>query len=240
MDTHPLTPPQETNPTPSFGTQEDEDIDFHKRWLRCRGIKIDTLISEHNRVTIPIEEDIQLLIRLKELVEALPEPASIDQVVEDFTKQLKEAAEVSKRKSAIAAFKYYMPPLPEDVYPDFHSFLRSRSSNSTDAMIYGVFPYLIDQINAAKAPIRGTTEDRLMSSEKADNHKDSPTASESIDPPMLKRSKKAFRVEKLRKRERTEPSIRKHAQSRKGNFQDYFPTHVRRSPRLRKRQAAGG
>lgn len=170
MDPHPLTFPQETYSTTSSGMQEDEDIDFHKKWLRRRGIKIDSLISEHNRVTIPIEEDIRVLVRLKELVEALPEPASIDQVVEDFTKQLKEEAEASNRKSAVAASKHYMLPLPDGVYPDFHSFLRSRTSNSTDAMIYGVFPCLVDQITAAKAPLRGRTEDRLISGEQVNNH----------------------------------------------------------------------
>src|SRR4051812_26895657 len=99
MDNHPLTPPIESYLATNTETQEDEDLDILKRWLRCRGIDIDLLVNKHNRVTIPIKEDIQVLLCLKELVEGLPESASIDQAVADFSKQLKEEAEASKRKS---------------------------------------------------------------------------------------------------------------------------------------------
>jgi hypothetical protein len=107
MNVQPLTPPQETFAYPRCGTQGNEDIDFLKKWLLCRCIQVYALLQEHNRVTVPIEEDIRFLGRLKELVEGLPENASVEQVVADYVQRLRKDAEELKRKARSAAFKLY-------------------------------------------------------------------------------------------------------------------------------------
>lgn len=151
MEHHPLTPPREHDTHAASETQADEDTNFLQKWFQCRSIDIDTILNDHNRTTIPIEENIIFMNRLKDALDASSTFNSTDEKIDYFLRSFKEEAELLKRKASDATLKYYMMDMPAIVRPSFLGFLRSRSKNSANSMICRVIPSLFDRIHNLEA-----------------------------------------------------------------------------------------
>ncbi|KAH0836130.1 hypothetical protein FOPE_04463 [Fonsecaea pedrosoi] len=231
MENRPLTPPQE-----SFGaeSQPDEDIDYHEKWLRSRGIDIDAFMTKHNRLTIPIEEDIQVLIRFRQLLTDLGESLSPNEATQRFAKELQEEAEAAKKSAWTATYKYYMTELPINIHCTFLSFLRSRSSNSSDGMVHEVIPYLIDQMNASKTPLVAPSENGQMSQECTDNAETPTSAHKSVRPSGPKSRRSSYQPKRPENKTRVESSVKKSSPSRRRKSVNHGSEPVRRSSRLQK------
>jgi hypothetical protein len=226
MECLPLTPPQDAPIMTDKVEAEDEDVHMLKRWLRSRGINIAALIKEHNRVTIPVEEDITVLLRLKEILQGLPNSAPIGQAVALFFAQLSERVQTLEAEATAAGFNYYMS-FPDEQLQGVHSFLRSRSVISTHILASTIIPSLLERVDAAEAQTRHRGQDSLAQTSK---HQAMPQGDNRFK--ILKRTPQKRQTEvKSGRRSRTGSTIRS---PKKQQVVDM--SSLRRSSRLRQKQ----
>lgn len=99
MVSHRLTPPQESYIGATAGAQEDDDLDLLRKWFLGRGINIEEVLNNHNRVQQAIEEDAIFLNRAKNVIDNLP-ASEINEALDRFLKEFKEEAEQAQAASA--------------------------------------------------------------------------------------------------------------------------------------------
>lgn len=239
MDPRTITPPRD-EPIIGPDTQYIPDADTRiTGWFESKGINIDGIIREHNRVSIPIEEDAIFMRSLKDQFPSPLHPAAISPTINKFLQRFKDQREEADRKARETILKVYMMKLPVDLYGDFHSFLRSRSANSTSALIYDLLPHLKSQTDPPRAVDREEEEegveeegrDRAKVRERSVN--DDEVQSTSLKPPDRK-----SKGRQPLKRGRQDDGLRRSAVTKKkapSSKSRNFPSEgARRSARLQK------
>lgn len=187
---------------------------------RCPGLDIPQFLSTHNRVTIPIEEDFQLLRRLKRTLEEAPDDDAhtvMMGVIADVHAQRTE----SDKKCDRSRYEHLIgtPFNREPLLGKWWALLRSMNLLSINDSIIELFPHLFKELKAKQA------------------HEPTKTSSS----PPAKKATKSYRVEKStasKKKDRGEyvPSAKKRRLQLDGTNARSGKVDVgaqrRRSPRL--------
>lgn len=173
MNAHTITPPREKSPI-GADTQYGPDPAVHlPNWFESVGINIHQLIQEHNRIPIPILEDISFMSTLYYQLrgddipreEATPayrlEPGRVTRIIDRFIQEIKKELAEAEKNAADRKEKTMYMRFPVEMIGDFHSFMRSRSAIATCSVISNILPHLREQLK--------TAERRAQASESAIN-----------------------------------------------------------------------
>ena len=217
---HPLTPPPSvdsillTNPEQLMllPIESDQDtVSSLENWLqsRCPTIDIKSLLRTHNRATVPIQEDLQLLRRLKTILEGSTDSDSEMAMIQAMKDLENERADSDERcrNSVFQTFysSYEFPPALDGIW---WSLLRSKSLLSINDTICQLLPHLFEEVNS-KTP-KGST----ALGERRKHSQQSQQIDKSGSLPR-KRMEKKFRVTKSKLQERT--SCAQHVSSTREN-----------------------
>ena len=128
-----------------------------ENWLqsRCPNTDIKLLLRTYNRATLPIQEDLQLLRRLKTILEGLTDGDSERAVIQAMKDLENEHAESDERcrNSVYKTFygSYEFPPTLDGIW---WTLLRSKSLLSINDTICQLLPHLFEEVNS-KTPKGG-------------------------------------------------------------------------------------
>lgn len=233
MAARPLTPPKETDHVPDSNVQLVEGEDSLKEWLRNRGLHIDSLLSQHNRISVPIEEDIRVLSNLKSLLRQSAGNVTPQEAAASYFQDHKQEAQTLQKSADAASYNLILAPLPNDQACEMLSFLRCRSSNSAAFMISRILPYLLDQ--ALHLPTTEISDKGgILSPEEQTSRPTLKTRQSSDTTPSRQRK---IRVQKAVKQGRGEKPTTKQAPAYLREVQPTILPHLRRSNRLRTSRA---
>ena len=132
--------------------ESDQDtVPQLQNWLqsRCPTLDIKNLLDTYNRATIPIQEDLQLLRRLKKILEGLTESDSETAMIQAM-KDLENARGESDERCRNSVYKnfyssYEFPPTLDGIW---WSLLRSKSLLSVNDTICQLLPHLFKEITS--------------------------------------------------------------------------------------------
>ena len=229
MAARPLTPPEETAHVPHSNVQLVEGEDSLKEWLRNRGLHIDSLLSQHNRISVPIEEDIRVLSSLKSCLEQSAGNVTSQEAATSYFQDHKQGAQTLQKRADAASYNLILAPLPNDQACEMLSFLRCRSSNSAAFMISRILPYLLDQ-----ALHLSTTESNHISGiPSPEKHSSRPVLETRQSNDTTPSRQRKSRVQKAVKQGRAEKPTTKQAPAYLRPVEPTILPHLRRSNRLR-------
>ncbi|KIW30916.1 uncharacterized protein PV07_02608 [Cladophialophora immunda] len=210
-----LTLPNIDNPLYNVDPDSEPAVEY---WLqqRCPKLNVKQLISRHNRVQIPIEEDFKLLWRLRSKVQE-ESAEDAEKVVLQALKDLDSERQKSEEEFRCWEDKLFSDhPFPPGKRGTWEALLRSRNLLSINGSISSLFPHLFDRLQP-KTFEAGTFR------------MNSPTAA------VTKRFR-AAKSQKTEVRQRTSTKkrqLRDSTDSRRRNAST-TTTPLRRSPRLTK------